>query len=260
MRELCKIVIPARLGSTRLPGKPLLDILGKPMIHHVCDRADEARLGEVIVATDAPEIVEVVDGFGGCAVLTATTHASGTDRLAEVAEMRGWEDETIVVNLQGDEPLMDSDLIRLVAENLAAHKAAGMATLATPIVARDDLFCADVVKVVMDREGFALYFSRAPIPWVRGDFDRVDATEMPDGVQPLRHLGIYAYRVGVLKQLASLPPAPVEQAESLEQLRALWNGIGIHVGVIAEAPGHGVDTPDDLERVRAEFARRAVSQ
>ncbi len=260
MREFCKIVIPARLGSTRLPGKPLLDIAGKPMIQHVCDRAGEAQLGEVIVATDAPEIVEVVDGFGGCAVLTAATHSSGTDRLAEVADRRGWDDGTIVVNLQGDEPLMDPDLIRLVAENLVEHEVAGMATLATPIAARNDLFSADVVKVVMDGEGFALYFSRAPIPWVRGDFDRADATEMPEGIRSLRHLGIYAYRVGVLKRLASLPPAPIEQAESLEQLRALWNGIGIHVGVIDKAPGHGVDTLDDLERVRALFAQQAVSQ
>ncbi len=251
---ICKIVIPARLGSSRLPRKPLLEIAGKPMIQHVCDRAVEANLGEVIVATDAAEVAETVSGFGGTAVMTADSHESGTDRLAEVADLLGWSDETVVVNLQGDEPLMDPRLIVQVAEALAKHSSAGIATLATPIGNRADIFSPDVVKVVVDAAGHALYFSRAPIPWVRGDYGVRDDTGCADGVQPLRHLGIYAYRVSALKKIAAWPPAPIEQAEALEQLRALWNGIGIHVGVIDEAPGHGVDTPEDLERVRRMFA------
>ncbi len=252
----CKIVIPARLGSTRLPGKPLLDIAGKPMIQHVCERAHEAGVGDVLVATDAPEVLEVVNGFGGHAVMTADTHESGTDRLAEVSEVQGWSDETVVVNLQGDEPLMAPALIARVAEALETHPAAGISTLATPVDQRADVFSPDVVKVVTDAEGYALYFSRAPIPWVRGNYGVENGDGIPDVAKPLRHLGIYAYRVAALKRIASLPPAPIEQAEALEQLRALWNGIRIHVGVIEEAPGHGVDTSEDLERVRRIMAGR----
>ncbi len=249
----CKVVIPARLGSTRLPGKPLLEIAGKPMIQHVCDRAVEAGVGEVVVATDEQEVVAAVEAFGGAAVLTSASHESGTDRLAEVAELAGWGDDTIVVNLQGDEPLMDPVLIGDVAGNLDQDPVAGISTLATPILARSDIFSPDVVKVVVDKASHALYFSRAPIPWVRGDYGGDDTEEMPSAIQPLRHLGIYAYRVGVLRQIATLPPVPIEQVECLEQLRALWHGIRIHVGVIDDAPGHGVDTQEDLERVRRIF-------
>ncbi len=252
----CKIIIPARLGSSRLPGKPLLPIAGRPMILHVCDRAKEAEVGEVIVATDAQEVAAAVEAHGVQAVLTSADHESGTDRLAEVAELAGWSDDTIVVNLQGDEPLMDPVLIGGVAGNLDQDPVAGISTLATPILARSDIFSPDVVKVVVDKASHALYFSRAPIPWVRGDYGGDDTEEMPSAMQPLRHLGIYAYRVGVLRQIATLPPVPIEQAECLEQLRALWHGIRIHVGVIDDAPGHGVDTQEDLERVRRIFESR----
>lgn len=250
------VIIPARLASSRLPNKPLLDIAGKPMIQHVCERAIESGAVEVLVATDSGEIVDVVQGFGGCAVMTAVTHQSGTDRLAEVVANKEWDDDAIVVNLQGDEPMMEPGLIEMVARNLATHEQAGMATLATPIVQREDVFSPDIVKVVLNASGFAQYFSRAPIPWVRGDYGRDGETEMPVEVPVLRHLGIYAYRVGVLKRLTSLPVAPIERAESLEQLRALWHGIQIHVGVIEEAPGHGVDTTEDLGRVRAILEKR----
>lgn len=253
----CKVVIPARLGSTRLPGKPLLRIAGRPMIEHVCERAVESGIGEVIVATDEKEVVAVVERFGGKAVLTSSSHESGTDRLAEVAQLAGWGDDTIVVNLQGDEPLMDPALVGGVASNLAQDAAAGIATLATPILNRSDIFSPDVVKVVVDQSSHALYFSRAPIPWVRGDYDRDSGDEIPSAFRPLRHLGIYAYRVGVLRQIAASPPVPIELAECLEQLRALWHGIQIHVAVIDDAPGHGVDTPEDLERVTKILEARA---
>lgn len=250
MNTRYKVVIPARYSSSRLPGKPLLDIAGKPMIQHVCERALESGADEVVVATDDSRILQCAQGYGGEALLTDPDHESGTDRLAEVATEMRWDDETIVVNLQGDEPLMDPGLLSLVAANLDSHGDAGITTLATKIKDRDDIFDPNIVKVVCDKAGYAMYFSRAPIPWVRGDFDGSGSIGMPLGVEPLRHLGIYAYRVGALKLLTALDPCEVERAESLEQLRALWNGIKIHVDVIDQAPGHGVDTAEDLERVR----------
>lgn len=243
-------VIPARFGSSRLPGKPLKEIAGKLMVEHVYDRAVEAGSERVVIATDDQRIVDAVMAFGGEAVMTSPDHVSGTDRLAEVAEILGWADEEIIVNLQGDEPLMDPALVKLVASNLQIHRDAGLTTLATPITKRNDIFNPNVVKVVCDRSGRALYFSRAPVPWVRGDYDDEYSLAMPSGIQPYRHLGMYAYRVGALKKITQYPPCELELAEALEQLRALWNGIGIHVGLIDEAPGHGVDTEEDLERVR----------
>lgn len=243
-------VIPARFGSSRLPGKPLKEIAGKLMVEHVYDRAVEAGSERVVIATDDQRIADAVAAFGGEAVLTSPEHVSGTDRLAEVAHILGWADQKIIVNLQGDEPLMDPALVKLVASNLQIHSDVGLTTLATPITMRNDIFNPNVVKVVCDRSGRALYFSRAPIPWVRSDYDGEVSLGMPGGIQPYRHLGIYAYRAGALKKITQYPPCKLELAEALEQLRALWHGIGIHVGLIDEAPGHGVDTEEDLERVR----------
>jgi 3-deoxy-manno-octulosonate cytidylyltransferase (CMP-KDO synthetase) len=242
-------VIPARYGSSRLPGKPLLDIAGKPMIQHVHERATEAGAKDVVVATDDQRIIDVVSSFGGKAVMTSQDHESGMDRLAEVVDIMGWADNEIIVNLQGDEPLMDPALLRLVANNLEKHKEAGITTLATPIKEREELFNPNVVKVVSDKSGKAMYFSRAPIPWVRGDYEQAERIELPTTIQPHRHLGIYAYRISALKKMTSCSPCDIEIAESLEQLRALWNGIGIHVGVIEGELGHGVDTDEDYQRV-----------
>ena len=242
-------VIPARYGSSRLPGKPLLDIAGKPMIQHVHERAIEAGAKEVVVATDDQRIIDAVSSFHGKAIMTSKNHESGMDRLSEVVHIMGWADDEIIVNLQGDEPLMDPALLRLVAENLERHKDAGITTLATPIKERKDLFNPNVVKVVSDESGRAMYFSRAPIPWVRGDYEMADRIALPTTIQPYRHLGIYAYRISALKEMTSCSPCCIETAESLEQLRALWKGIGIHVGFIDGELGYGVDTEEDYQRV-----------
>ena len=250
-----KVVIPARFGSSRLPGKPLLDIAGKPMVQHVFERALETGVnpdGDIVIATDDERILEVCHQFGAHAVMTSNDHQSGTDRLAEVAGIMGWDDNTIIVNLQGDEPLMPHALISKVAENLANAPQAGIATLSTPINDVSDLFDPNIVKVVTNQNDLALYFSRAPIPWDRDQYakETVSAVSTP---YPQRHLGMYAYRTGMLKQIASSQPVDIENQEALEQLRALWLGIGIHVESISEQPGHGVDTAADLERVRAEL-------
>lgn len=244
-----KIVIPARNGSTRLPGKPLLDLAGKPMIQHVVERALASAADEVVVATDDQRIAKACKGLGVDAMLTAVSHRSGTDRVAEVIERRAWGDDTIVVNLQGDEPCMPASLIDQVAANLAALESIGMATLAYPIHDSSILFDPHVVKVVTDAAGFALYFSRAPIPWHRDEFLGSRQVVLPASVIFLRHIGLYAYRVAFLKRYVAWSPSPLEQAESLEQLRVLWHGERIHVGVAAEEPGPGVDTADDLARV-----------
>ena len=252
-----KIVIPARFGSSRLPGKPLLDIAGKPMIQHVFNRAVEAGFDPehgIVIATDDQRIMEVALSFGGLAMMTSVNHNSGTDRLAEVATVLDWTPDTIVVNLQGDEPLMTPSLIRLVADNLAASGSAGISTLATPIVTPETVFDPNTVKVVTDCEQNALYFSRAPIPWVRGFYpDSFGALSDDESFGAFRHLGIYAYRVSTLQALTATSAPAIENFESLEQLRALWLGIKIHVGLVTEAPTHGVDTQADLEQVRAAF-------
>ncbi len=246
-----RVVIPARFGSSRLPGKPLRLIAGKPMIEHVYRRAEASGARNVIVATDDERVADTVKGFGGNVIMTFAGHLSGTDRLAEVAQTKGWPDSEIIVNLQGDEPLMDPALVRLVADDLYSHASAGIATLVTPIVQREDIFNPNIVKVVMSKAGLAIYFSRAPIPWVRGHYDEPDTSEPSDAMSAFRHLGIYAYRVGVLKRITSLPACAIEKAEALEQLRALWDGIDIKVSVIDKAPIHGVDTEEDLARVMA---------
>ncbi len=254
-----RIVIPARYGSSRLPGKPLMPLAGRPMIEWVWQSAASAGADAVVVATDDKRIFDAVRGFGGEALMTATTHRSGTDRLAEAADALGWPADAVVVNLQGDEPCVPGALLRQLAESLLARPDAGMATVATPITTGAELFNPNVVKVVLDDAGLAQYFSRAPIPWLRDLF--IDGTSevesLPSGVPFLRHLGIYAYRVATLARIAQAAPNPLERAESLEQLRALGLGIGIFVAVVAEAPGHGVDTPGDIERVAAYLASGA---
>jgi 3-deoxy-manno-octulosonate cytidylyltransferase (CMP-KDO synthetase) len=234
------VVIPARHASTRLPGKPLLLLAGKPMLQWVHESARRSRAASVIVATDDERIATAARGFGADVQMTAATHASGTDRIAEVARSRGWEAEEVVVNLQGDEPLMPHALVDQVASLLLAHRADDMATLAGPLAGNAAFADANVVKLVADRDGRAMYFSRAPIPCDR------DAGGAPAAAR--RHIGLYAYRVRGLQKLASLPPSPLEQLEKLEQLRALENGLAIRVADAVVAPGQDVNTAADLER------------
>jgi len=247
-KEPFKVVIPARYGSTRLHGKPLIEIYGKPLIRHVVERARESAAEEVIVATDDARIADVCTGFGAEVTLTGTDHHSGTDRIAEVIAIRGWADETVVVNLQGDEPCMPAALIDQVANDLAGHGHVGMTTLVYPIEDKDTLFDPHVVKVVTNAEGYALYFSRAPLPWHRDEF-LGGRKSLPTGVRFLRHIGLYAYRAAFLARFVRWDPAPLELAESLEQLRVLWNGEGIHVTRARQQPGPGVDTASDVQRV-----------
>ena len=251
-----RVVIPARYGSSRLPGKPLREIAGRPMIAHVWDRAVESGATEIVVATDDQRIADAVVAFGGEAVMTSADHSSGTDRIAEVVALRGWPEDAIVVNLQGDEPALPGEHLTRVARALAGNPRAAIATLATPITEPAPLFDPNTVKVVIADSGLALLFSRAPIPWSR---DRFEATvipeELPEGVTFLRHIGLYAYRAGVLARLASTPPAAIERAESLEQLRALAIGLDIHVTVVKKAPPDGVDTENDLARIERYLGR-----
>jgi 3-deoxy-manno-octulosonate cytidylyltransferase (CMP-KDO synthetase) len=248
-----RVVIPARYASTRLPGKPLADIGGRPMIEHVWHRAIESGADEVVVATDDVRVEEAARGFGAEVCVTRADHQSGTDRIAEVADRYAWPEASIVVNLQGDEPAMPPGLLRQVARALTAHPGAAIATLAVPIRDRNELFDPNAVKIVADRHGYALYFSRAPVPWHRGSFPSREG-ELPPGVPYWRHLGIYAYRVGFLRRFVTWSPVGIEEAEALEQLRALWQGERIHVGLATEMPAAGVDTPEDLERVRRALA------
>lgn len=241
------VAIPARYGSSRLPGKPLRLLAGRPMVQHVYERAMESGANQVVIATDDARIAEVSEGFGARVCMTAAEHKSGTDRLAEVAETLGWKDDDIVVNLQGDEPQMPATLVHQVAADMAGHEDAGIATLCAPIVQAHDLFDPHVVKLVMDNRGYALYFSRAPIPWHRDEF-LGDSRRIPADTRFYRHLGLYAYRVSVLRRYPELPHCELEHAEALEQLRALAAGIRIHVSVATEMPPHGVDTEADLRR------------
>lgn len=247
-----RVVIPARHASTRLPGKPLLDVGGKPMVVRVAERAQASGAVSVVVATDHPEIAAAVCAHGFDATLTRPDHPSGTDRIAEVVEQQGWPSTEIVVNVQGDEPLIDPLLIREVASNLAACPDAAMATACHPLDQKAEMFNPNVVKVVIDQRGHALYFSRAPIPWARDAFAG-NCPSLPEGLPVYRHIGIYAYRAGFLEEYATLAPAPIEQFEALEQLRVLWHGYRISVAISASAPAVGVDTEADLQRVRALF-------
>ena len=246
------VLIPARLASTRLPDKPLADIAGKPMVVHVAARAQQSGAARVVVACDDERIAQACAAHGVQAVLTRRDHVSGSDRLAEACSLLDLDGDDMVVNVQGDEPLIDPELVRQVALLLAQRSDCVMSTAAHPLSDDAEYLNPNVVKVVLDAAGRALYFSRAPIPWWR-DGGSGAAPRMP-APAPLRHLGLYAYRAGFLRGFPLLPPAPLEQTEALEQLRVLWHGHHIAVHVAPHGPGPGVDTPADLARVRALFA------
>jgi 3-deoxy-manno-octulosonate cytidylyltransferase (CMP-KDO synthetase) len=245
------VVIPARMASTRLPGKPLADIGGKPMVVRVAERATLSSAAQIIVATDHADVLAACQAHGIDARMTRDDHPSGTDRIAEVAATAGLAADAVIVNVQGDEPLIDPALIDACAARVAAE--APMATVAHPIDDIAEVFNPNVVKVVLDARGDALMFSRAPLPWHRDAFAQ-DRGRMPDGYAPLRHIGLYAYRQDFLQRYPTLPPSPIEMVEALEQLRVLWNGYRIAVHIARQVPPTGVDTPDDLERVRRAFA------
>ncbi|MES2510981.1 MAG: 3-deoxy-manno-octulosonate cytidylyltransferase [Pseudomonadota bacterium] len=246
------VVIPARLASTRLPNKPLADIAGVPMVVRVAQQALQSSAARVAVATDSPEVAATCAAFGIQALITRSDHPSGSDRLAEACKLLGLEDDAVVVNVQGDEPLMDPALINAVAQLLFKRPDCAMSTAAHEIGSLQDYLNPNVVKVVLDARQTALYFSRSAIPAGR-DFAGQAWWESSDLPRPLRHIGLYAYRVGFLRQFPVLPQAPMERLESLEQLRALWHGHRIAVHVTGLEPGPGVDTPADLERVRQVF-------
>ena len=246
------VVIPARLGSTRLPRKPLADIGGKPMVIRVAERAKQSLAQSVVVATDSPEIQAACDEHRIDCLLTSADHPTGTDRIAEVAQLLKLPSNALIVNVQGDEPLIPPELINQVASTLAAHEECAISTVAVPIHNEAEINNPNVVKVVLTRSGEALYFSRAPIPFIRDP-------QVGQKTGHLRHLGIYAYRADFLQAYSRLEPAPPEQAEALEQLRALWNGYRIAVHTTLEAPPAGVDTAEDLERVRQLMARSPVN-
>ncbi|MEO8442196.1 MAG: 3-deoxy-manno-octulosonate cytidylyltransferase [Betaproteobacteria bacterium] len=248
MTAFC-VVIPARHASTRLPGKMLADIAGRPMVVHVAERARASGAAEVIVATDHADIAAAVTQHGYTAVMTRADHASGTDRIAEVAAQRGYAADAIVVNVQGDEPLIEPALISAAAQQLANHTDAAIATLCCPIANAAEFTNPNVVKVVLDKHGYALYFSRATIPYARDAFARGDST-LPRDLPAYRHIGLYAYRTAFLASFARLAPAPLERFEALEQLRALWHGHRITAAITPAAPHAGVDTAEDLTRVR----------
>ena len=247
------VLIPARLASTRLPNKPLADIAGKPMVVRVAERAELSGAAQVVVAADAPEIADACAAHGVRALITRADHPSGSDRLAEACELLGLDGGDVVVNVQGDEPLIDPALIGAVADLLQKQPLAPVSTAAHAIETVEEFTNPNVVKVVLDAQGLALTFSRAPLPWWRDGFAG-GITQLPAQPAPLRHIGLYGYRAGFLRGFPALPPAPLEQCEALEQLRVLWHGHRIAVHVAARAPGPGVDTPQDLARVRALFA------
>lgn len=243
------VIIPARYASTRLPGKPLADIGGKPMIIRVVEQARLSKASRVVVATDDLRIAEVVKAFGAEVCMTRADHVSGTDRLQEVGQQLGLSDQDIVVNVQGDEPLIPPEVINQVADNIAKNTQASVATLCEPIADASDFFNPNIVKLVVDNAGLALYFSRAPMPWARDAFAK-DKSQLPDSNLFVRHIGIYAYRVSLLNAFIQWSQSPLEQMESLEQLRVLHYGHRIHVAHATAAVPGGVDTPEDLERLR----------
>ena len=250
-----KAVIPARFASTRLPGKPLLEIAGAPMVVHVARRAHASGAAEVVVATDHAPIAEAVRQHGFDVEMTSPDHPSGTDRIAEVARNRGWLPNDIVVNVQGDEPLIDPELIARVAAALASTHDAAIATVCCPLAEPADFTNPNVVKVVLDRAGYALYFSRASVPYPRDAFSS-SMPALPHDLPAYRHIGMYAFRGSFLQAYAELEQAPIERFEALEQLRALWHGFRIAVTIAHTAPPAGVDTEADLARVRAYIAAR----
>lgn len=247
------VVIPARYASTRLPGKLLKELKGKPVLQHVHECVAKSGADSIIVATDDERIAETVRGFGGDVCMTAGSHHSGTQRIAEVIQTRNISAETIVVNVQGDEPFMPVACIEQVAKLLADNPDAVMATLRTPLISEDEVFDSNVVKVVANKAGEAMYFSRATIPWYRGDYEkRKLKQEHLDNTY--RHIGIYAYRASFVQQYVDSPPSPLEEVELLEQLRVLWYGHKIVVAEAIEIPGPGIDTESDLEKAKALLA------
>ena len=249
MSQAFTVIVPARLASTRLPHKPLADIHGLPMVVRVAQRAALSNANQVVVAADSIEIVQACQAHGVRAMLTQVDHPSGSDRLAEASALLGLSPNDVVVNVQGDEPLINPELINQVAELLVKRPTASMSTAAHEIHELAEFTNPNVVKVVIDQNQLALYFSRAPIPWWRDGFAQgIQSLPQP---APLRHVGIYAYRVGFLQSFPTLQAAPIETGEALEQLRALWHGHKIAVHITPDVPGPGVDTPEDLERVRA---------
>jgi len=253
------VVVPARYASTRLPGKPLADIAGKPMVVRVVEAALKSSATGVCVATDDERVRAAVEAHGHRAVMTRADHASGTDRIAEVVDAMGWRDDELIVNVQGDEPLIDPALIDAVSDALGevSHgDTPPMSTAAHPLTVAEDFFNPNVVKVVCDAAGRAMYFSRAPMPWARDAF-AADRSQLPANLGALRHIGIYGYRAGFLREYGRLAPSPIEGSEALEQLRVLWHGHEIRVAVFDHPPQPGVDTPEDLERVRRFFRNAA---
>ena len=251
-----KVVIPARYASTRLPAKPLLDLGGKPMVVRVAERAQAAGAAEVWVATDHPAVFEACQQYGLAVLLTRSDHPTGTDRLAEVVAKQGWNDATVVLNVQGDEPLIEPELIAQTAEQLI-HSQADIATVAHRIELAADFFNPNIVKVVCRADGDALYFSRAPIPYARDHFAEQGKNSLPALATPfpaLRHVGLYAYRAHFLRAYTHLTPSPIEGVEALEQLRALWHGFRISVALSNHLPLAGVDTPEDAARMQAHFS------
>jgi 3-deoxy-manno-octulosonate cytidylyltransferase (CMP-KDO synthetase) len=255
------VVIPARIASTRLPGKPLLEIGGKPMVVRVAEQAKQSGAQQILIATDHEPILSAVRQHGFEACMTRADHSSGTDRIAEVVAQQNWADETIVVNVQGDEPLIPPALIRSVAKHLFDHPECAIATACHPIHDEASMRNPNIVKAVLDKDGNALYFSRAPIPYPRDIFAATSLTpalsrgerELPATIPVLRHIGIYAYRASFLRAFGQLAPAAIEQIEALEQLRALWHGYKIGVTITHEAPPSGVDTEADLLAARKIF-------
>ena len=248
MTQPFKVVIPARYASTRLPGKPLLPIAGKPMIAHVCARAQRAGAEEVVVATDDERIYKAVTGLGIKTVMTDPDHQSGTERVNEAVRIYGWEEQDIIVNVQGDEPLIPPELIRELACVLAGQQQAGIATLAAEITDQEEIFNPNAVKVVLNKDDYALYFSRAPMPWDREGFAG-DHKLISMKIPYYRHIGMYAYTAGFLQRYCSWQASPLEKVEYLEQLRILWHGEPVKVKIIDESPPAGVDTWEDLTRV-----------
>ena len=251
------IIIPARYASTRLPGKPLLPLADKPILQHVHEQACKSQAASVCIATDDDRIRTAAEMFGADVCMTSAEHTSGTERLAEVIDIKKFKEDDIIINLQGDEPFMPSQCLDQVASLLADKANCSMASLCEPISEPTDVFDPNIVKVVMDKNRYALYFSRAPIPWNRETFIEGETTRPLSGSEYYRHIGLYAYRAGFIKTYLTLEPGPLERLESLEQLRVLWHGYKIAMDAATQSPGPGIDTTEDLaraERFIAEYS------
>ncbi len=248
------IIIPARYASTRLPGKPLRQLAGKAILQHVYEQANKSQAKSVIIATDNELIKQAAESFGASVCMTSTEHTSGTERLAEVIDIKGFDENDIILNLQGDEPMMPSVCLDQVAALLVEHTDCKMASLCDPVTSAEDLFDPNVVKVVLDKRKHAIYFSRAPLPWHREAFAQNTKVLPSESDLYYRHIGLYAYRAGFIKTYLKLTPSPIEKVESLEQLRVLWHGEKIAMDIAQESPGAGIDTEEDLKKAEALFS------